>query len=244
MPQIRAAHLGLLWQRYLKEFPLLQELPPIDTPEENFGPGQVRSITVQLMGPAPVPRHWFLSRDQTRVIQVQPDRFVLNWRQIHPEEPYPRYETLRQEFERHYDTYRHFLAEQGIGTLTVRQAEVNYVNRVALDQTKPPKSLRDVLRTWSPSYGPEASFLATPGEVRLVEGHLIADDEGPYARLYISAEPTLGSALLINVTMRGRPRGTGLSSSLAFFDGARDRIVRAFTAVTTEQMHTLWRRTK
>lgn len=244
MPQIRAAHLGLLWQRFYKEFPSLQELPPIDTPEENFGPNQVRSITVQLMGPGPVPRHWFLSRDQTRVIQVQSDRFVMNWRQVHPEEPYPRYETLRQEFEQHYATYRHFLTEQGLGTVTVRQAEVSYVNRVAIDETKSPKALPDVLRTWRPSYGPEASFLGMPNEVRLVESHLISDKEGPYARLYISAEPALGPAFLINLTMRGRPRGTGLRSSLAFFDGARDRIVRAFTAVTTEQMHTLWRRTK
>jgi uncharacterized protein (TIGR04255 family) len=244
MPQVRAAHLGLLWQQYYSDFPSLQELPPIDTPEEEFGPVLTRTITVQLMGLQPVPRYWFLSRDGTRVIQVQSDRFVLNWRRVHPEEPYPRYESLRKEFEQHYLAYLDFLNTRGLGVATIRHAEVNYVNQIQLDPNEHPNGLSDVLRTWRPEYGPEGRFLGKAEEVRLLERHLITDNQGPFARLYISAEPALTSRLLINLTMRGRPRGTDLRSSLGFFDSARDQIVRAFTSVTTDRMHSLWRRTK
>jgi uncharacterized protein (TIGR04255 family) len=244
MPQIRAAHLGLLWERFYDEFPSLQELPTIDTPEEDFGPGQSRTITVQLMGPAPVPRHWFLSRDNTRVIQVQADRFILNWRQMRTGESYPHYESLRREFEQHYVTFAEFLASRGLGTATIRQAEVTYVNRIVVNQPDYSKGLSGVLRNWQPKYGPEAPFLSDADDIRLVERHIVRDSEGPYARLYISAEPA-GAQALVNLTMRGRPRGgTDLRAALGFFDIGRDRIVRGFTAVTTERMHALWRRTK
>jgi len=244
LPQVRAAHLGLLWQRYYAEFPSLQELAPIETAEEEFGPIRTRTITVQLMGPQPVPRHWFVSRDGTRVIQVQADRFVLNWRRAHAEEPYPRYETLRKEFESHYRVYVDFLAEHKLGVPTIRHAEVNYVNQVPLDPKQHPNGLSDVLRTWRPTYGPEAPFLGRAEEVRVVERHVMSDEEGPYARLYVSVEPGIGNVVLINLTLRGRPKGTNLRATLAFFDKARDRIVRAFTSVTTDGMHRLWRRTK
>jgi uncharacterized protein (TIGR04255 family) len=244
LPQVRAPHLGLLWQRFYSDFPSLQELPALETPEEDFGPVLTRTITVQLMGPPPVPRHWFISRDGTRVIQVQSDRFILNWRRVHPEEPYPRYEALREEFERHYLTYQDFLADRSLGVATIRQTEVNYVNQVQFDPKEPPNSLSDVLRIWRPTYGPEAKFLDKPEDVRLVERHVIEDAQGPFARLYISAEPAPGSRVLVNLTMRGRPRGTDLRATFAFFDSARNYIVRAFTSVTTERMHTIWRRTK
>jgi uncharacterized protein (TIGR04255 family) len=244
LPQVRAAHIGLLWERFLEEFPGLQEHPPIDMAEEDFGPTRTRTITVQLMGLQPVPRHWFISHDGSRVIQVQPDRFVLNWRRVHQDEPYPRYETLRGEFEHHYKTYLDFLTEQKLGVPTIRHAEVNYVNQIPVDSETQSIGLSDVLRTWRPAYGPEAPFLSVAEEVRIVERHLLSDQEGPYARLYVSVEPGAGSGILINLTMRGRPRGTDLRATLGFFDLARDRIVRAFTAVTTDRMHTLWRRTK
>lgn len=244
MPQVRAAHLGLLWQRFVGEFPSLQELPPIDTPEEDFSPSPVSTITVQLLGAPPVPRQWFMSRDGARVIQVQADRFVLNWRRINPGEPYPRYETLRDDFENLFSVYSDFLADQTLGVASIRQAEVNYVNKIELNASQQPHDLSDVLRTWRPSYGPEAPFLSAASDVRLVERHLIEDNAGPYARLYVSAEPASQVGALLSLTMRGRPHGTDLEAALSFFDTARDRIVRAFTAVTTEQMHTVWRRTK
>jgi len=244
MPRLRTAHLGLLWQRFYDEFPSLQEHPPIDTPEEDFGPGESRTITVQLMGPAPVPRHWFLSRDETRIIQVQADRFFFNWRQIRPDEPYPHYEALRREFDRHFAVYEEFLARRGLGVATIRHAEVTYINRITLDPNDFSLGLADVLRIWHPSYGPEAPFLRDAQDVRLVERHVIRHQGEPYARLYISAEPAASQAL-INLTMRGRPRaGTDLRAALGFFDDGRDRIVRAFTAVTSEHMHARWRRTK
>ena len=236
--------MGLLWQRLYADFPTLQELPPLDTAEEQFGPVQTHTITVQLIGPQPVPRHWFVSRDGTRVVQVQSDRFILNWRRMQPEEPYPRYEALRQEFQQHFRQYTEFLTERKLGTATVRHAEVNYVNQIQLAPGDKPDALSDVIRTWQPNYGPEATFLNPVEDVRLVERHVITDSRGPFARLYISAEPAASGRLLLNLTMRGRPNGTGHVAAIAFFDMARDRIVRAFTATTTDVMHSVWRRTK
>jgi len=42
--------------------------------------------------------------------------------------------------------------------------------------------------------------------------------------------------------LRGRPLGEGVEGILKFMDFGREKIVRAFSDITTEKMHVLWGR--
>lgn len=244
LPALRAAHLGLLWTEFRGEYPSVEEHPPIETPEEQFGPAVGPQFQIQLLGPPPVPRFWFISADGTRLLQLQQDRFIHNWRRLTPDTAYPRYEALRESFETHFQAFARFLDENRLGTATIRQAEVNYGNHLIPGEGWSEQGeLERVVRMWSPTYEP-GLLEGRPEDIRLAQRHLIADEGGPYARLYVAVEPVVGGALVLNLTVRGRPRSNHLKGTLDFFDMGRKRIVNAFTAVTTAEMHQAWGRIK
>jgi uncharacterized protein (TIGR04255 family) len=245
MPAVAAAHLGLLWAQYTDEFPNLEEHGPIDIAEEEFGDvAPAPAFQVEVVGKPPVPRYWFVSKDGTRLLQVQQDRFIHNWRRQGPATEYPRYEALRQSFDERFRTYASFVHERDLGQVNIRQAEITYVNRIdPVTGWSPQIQLDRIVRMWSPNY--DTTLLADDIElVRLGQRHIIRDAQGPYARLYVSADPAAGSTIILNLAVRGRPRRPGLEGAIEFFDMGRDRIVRAFAAVTTAEIQSIWGRTQ
>lgn len=242
LPNLRLVHLGLLWEQFKADYPDLQEHPPLAPIEERFGTeSHTSDQQIQFMlGPPPVPRVWFGNFDGSRLIQVQQDRFIHNWRST-PERPeYPRYPELRGAFQTHYQAFCAFVEGTG-GDIEGRQAEVSYVNELRPgDGWERPGELYRVLRTLSPR-APD-SPLPIPEDARYAERHVIEGPDGPYARLYIIAEPLITGRMQLTLTVRGRPRDGSAKSLLDFFDMGRERIVENFDLVTTPEMHTIWKK--
>jgi hypothetical protein len=99
-----------------------------------------------------------------------------------------------------------------------------------------------VLRVWRPDFGAESLLTDPVEDVRILQRHRITGASGPFARLYVAVDPVVGGDLVIKLTVRGRPPGGSLGAALEFFDLGRDRIVKAFTALTTDEMHERWDR--
>ena len=85
-------------------------------------------------GLPPIPRVWFVSDDQTWVIQVQRDRFVYNWRSQSADAKYPRFPKILNSFEKCLAVFKRFLDEIGAGQLVPVQYELTYVNHVLQGQ--------------------------------------------------------------------------------------------------------------
>lgn len=243
LPLVRNAHLGLFWAEHLRgDYPQLQEHPPLGLNEESFV-DEPRVLEFRLEPSVPVMRQWFISADESRLIQLQQDRFIQNWRRRSPDADYPRYESLRESFERHFSTYAEFLGRNDLGAASIRQAEVSYINQLQPDDVWQSQSdLGHVLRSWQPDFGAEGLLTDALEDVRVAWRHLITDDGGPYARLYVSVDPVVGGGLVLQLSVRGRPSDGSLKTALSFFDLGRERIVKAFTAITTEAMHRRWKR--
>ena len=98
----KSAHSGLYWSKVLTRYPLTEVYPELPHQIENFDDVQPPTVSIQFeMFNPDNQRYLFLTEPSTRVIQVQRDRFVTNWRQIDGDEPYPRYRAdLRPTFER------------------------------------------------------------------------------------------------------------------------------------------------
>ena len=242
---MRAAHVGLFWSNIRGDYPTLQEQPALNSAIERFDePGQPFEISFEFGESAPPLRAWLLSPDSSRLLQIQNDRFIHNWRRMTPEAPYPRYETVRDEFGTRLDQFASFVEEEQLGTLDVVQAEVNYVNElVAGEVWEGPSDLGEVVAMWKAT---EVATLRSPEEVRVVERHRVETSDGAPARLYISLtpRPDVGgkAAVLLTLTVRGRPT-EGKAGIFRFFDFGRELIVRTFADVTTPAMHALWGRT-
>jgi len=241
LPNLGSTHLGLLWDRFKVDYPVVEEHPPLPPIEERFGVAAPTGPTFEFMiGPAPVPRVWFANPDGSRLIQVQQDRFIHNWRSTQQAPDYPRYPELREGFESHYATFRAFLEDLGT-KVAARQAEISYVNFLQPGQGwDRPGELYRVLRPLS-ARDPD-TLLGVPEDARYAERHVIDGDGGPYARLYVVAEPLINGALHLTLTVRGRPEDTSPEALLAFFDMGRERIVRGFDSVTTDEMHRIWKK--
>jgi uncharacterized protein (TIGR04255 family) len=247
LPLVRNAHLGLFWAEHLRdEFPVIADQPPLPLNEERFekNPAEQSPVQIRLEQGVPVFRQWFISGDDTRLIQLQQDRFIQNWRRRSPDaSDYPRYESLRESFERHFMTYSEFLVSNDLGTPTIRQTEMTYTNHFQPDEVwQDQRDLDRVLRCWRPDFGNEALLTDPIEDVSLAWRHTISDETGPFARLHVSLFPVVAGGLVLQLTVRGKPRDGSLKTTMAFFDMGRERIVKGFTAITTDAMHQRWRR--
>jgi uncharacterized protein (TIGR04255 family) len=106
-------HFGLLWEKFRQEYPRCQEVAPlmpvVESPEQ-LPPQEI------VVSEIPLPRVWFL-HDDGRIIQVQRDRFLHNWRKLQPANEYPRYRKVFHMFQDHFSTFQNFLSENELGFL-------------------------------------------------------------------------------------------------------------------------------
>lgn len=118
---LRTGHLGLLWQEFGPDFTITDDkilLGPVSDEEMNYS---------QL---PPLPRVWFVHKDENELIQVQFNRFLHNWRKRLPDDIYPGYPTIIGNFEKYLSYLGKFLEEQDLGDITPRQYELTYTNHI------------------------------------------------------------------------------------------------------------------
>jgi len=87
-------HAGVYWGSIRDRYPYSEGRPPLISPPEIGGDlfAQVPAM-IGFMQPDSN-RTWFISEDRTNIIQVQKDRFIVNWRQVVGDETYPRFESV------------------------------------------------------------------------------------------------------------------------------------------------------
>jgi uncharacterized protein (TIGR04255 family) len=248
---LRTVHAGMIWERWREAYPRSEDqpvLPPV--PPEDFGlPHPV--FQVQFIGQPAGFRTWYLSEQGDRVVQIQPDRLVLNWRRLSEPEPYPRYETLRPEFEGLLNNLMDFCAAHEIGTGTIQHAEVSYTNPIPLEQVTGPGGAATLLAPWAGKYSddflPGAEDLGLSLRYRIP--HPVTGE--PAGRLYVQAGSVwkAGTAdspprptYLLQLFARGPVANWDMASAIEFLDLAHRWVVSGFASLTTVSMHELWGR--
>jgi uncharacterized protein (TIGR04255 family) len=250
---LRAIQMGLLaarfrplgldrTQEHAPLAPLAPEAPPGSLPS---GP----ALRLEVEDAPPVPRCWFLNENETMLVQVQPDRFVHNWRRGATAEPYPRYQSLLPSFMEHFGVFQDFVEAEKLGELSPDACELTYVNSLPSGAGwDRPGELGKVLAGVSGQYAD--SFLTEPEEIRLAERHAIVDEGGAFrGRLHINVRPAwrlpaMKAELMIVLSARGRPAdGSDVATAVReFFDLGHEWIVRGFASMTTPRMHRIWGR--
>jgi uncharacterized protein (TIGR04255 family) len=131
---LQFAAMADLRSRWMDAYPGTQEQPFLES-----APVPQQSIKVEFGFGPPPRRLWLLSSQGDRVIQIQRDRLIANWRAVPgSDQAYPRYEPLRDEFLRRWYEFEKFVLEQGIAqSLDPQYAEVTYVNLIKADGEEP-----------------------------------------------------------------------------------------------------------
>jgi uncharacterized protein (TIGR04255 family) len=122
---LRSEQVGLFWSEIRKELPVIQQQIELSPP---FGPTQPYGLP----GPGelyPMPRFWLVSEDESIVVQIQKNAFLLNWRKRSDE--YPRFGKVKSEFDRYYSAFAVFVSQELRTEMPLIQAtELTYSNLV------------------------------------------------------------------------------------------------------------------
>ena len=243
----RSVHAGVFWSKIKDRYPSTENYPPIANQMEVFDqdPKPLKSMTFRLDVHNPdAQRYWFLADPPTKLIQVQRDRFVVNWRKVKGDEAYPRYEKeLRPRFAEEWNALIAFLKEQDLGEPEVQQCEVFYVN----DMLRPDdwKEFSDSLSLFSHWWAksPEG-FLPLPSSLNVSGSFTMPDKAG---RLHFTSQRVFRAidereAVHLQLFARGKPKSSSLDDILSWMDLGREWVVRGFTDLTSPEAHKLWGR--
>lgn len=244
IPKFGLPHLGLYWQRIREEFSRFESQPVLASVTEQFDvPVRGARFGIQLIS-QPEYRCWFLNDNGTRLLQVQQDRFIHNWRQVSDEqEPYPRYPAIRETLKTQWTRFTEFLASEMLDSPQVNQLEVTYVNHIDYNKGwKDYGDLQNVVALWS-GRGTDG-FLPSPERVSMDAHYRLPDKRG---RLYITAIPVIRArdsqeVLQLTLTVRGAPKSSSLEDILEWMDFGRMWVVKGFADFTAKEMHKLWGR--
>lgn len=234
---LTAAHTGLLWETLGRAaYPTVHEQPPLPSMVEHLDDQAASVLDVGEV--FTWPRLWFTSRDQDSLIQLQRDRFLINWRA--GAQPYPRYAALFPRFEAVWSTFREFVRAELDLSPSLRQYELTYVNHIPWAPSW--QDLATALRATFPDFAwrVDGRFLASPegGEIRLA--FRLPDEAGRlHVRVRDGRRMADGARLFIlELTARGF-----LPDAVAWFDAAHAWIVRGFADLTSREMQeNTWQR--
>jgi uncharacterized protein (TIGR04255 family) len=244
-----AIALADFWPHVRGDLPRLEKVPALPPAMEEFGPpprsGQIPAI--QFLSEPPGQRYWFISADDTRLVQLQSDRFVLNWRQRRGDDPYPRYRALRRDFEKRFEVLRNqAVPPDKRGLLRADWSEVTYVNHIEAPGRRPNTHapLSDSLRLIAP---PRRSLLP-PEDQQFQQRSVIWTEDvpaQPIGRLHITASSAVRSndgvaIYVVTLVARARPTAPSLKAMFESLDRGRDLVVRTFKEITTPRMHERW----
>lgn len=224
---LNAVMFAQLYSEWRDDYPRFEEHPAI--PSSMSLPGLVFDVGV------PHLRLWFLG-NSGRLIQVQRDRLIVNWRKEAETAAYPRYGSLRVELKRRLSEFTEFLANQHQSELNPNSVEVTYVNQVPLAGAS--SSLSDIVSILHAT--PER--LGSPIETNLsVRFDVSAQLERESAALVVNAQrsPTVDPPLAVLQLSCSMPV-KDLSDAFDALDKARYHVVQSFHSVTTRKMHEEW----
>lgn len=116
--QLRSGHLGILWQKFRPDFPKIED-------QNLVGP-----VSTEDSEKVPLPRVWFIHKNENELIQVQYNRFLHNWRKRQSDDEYPGYKKVIENFEKYLFRFQEFLVEENLGDLAIKEYELSYVDLI------------------------------------------------------------------------------------------------------------------
>lgn len=235
----RSHELAAFVERWSGDLPKVLEKPPLTAMTVDFhGP----AVELRVAEEPETPRLWLMNTEESRLLQIQQDRLVVNWRKLPLDTPYPRYETIRLFVVEAWEHLTTALRQLGRPVPEPSICEVQYVNH--LDERSGWRSVGDTPAVIAPWGGSMSDDFLPPA--RQAAMSLLFDL--PDGRGWLAAEGRSGElrdtrkVLTLNLVARGRAASPDLEGALDFMDLAHDWIVRGFTSITTSEAHKHWRR--
>lgn len=233
----KSVHSSMVWELFKEDFPKVQELPLTESQFETFGGMNIQpNFQFQVGGPPVGSRLWFLTADDSHILQFQPDRIVTNWRKAKSVQDYPRFEGIASSFKSNLQTLVDFVRSFFDYDVDINQAEVVYVNIIPVEHFS---EMGEWFSIWCCDNLDVESFSSSFTEVILDESNK------PYARLKYEISSVFSNdgsvkAFRLSLTFKGKPVENDIESAMKFIATGRETIVSRFDQITTDKAHKIW----
>jgi len=218
-------HFGEYWDLIRDQFPKVEHATPFAFP------GNVRPIEAESFF---LPRVWYLSEDTRRLVQLQQDVFMVNWRQLATPAEYPRFPAIRSTFERTFTTFSEYVERRTGVPLQVERLHLAYINALLQGEgwdtlANADQVLRDGL--WQPGN----RFLPTPTKAAWsfdfdMPGKTVLSAKLAMASRVSDQKPILRLEIAANKLVQEE------IDLFAWIDAAHDMVVSAFRDLTTTEV--------
>lgn len=231
--ELQAGHLGLLWQKLGAEFASTEDhnlLGPISEEEMNY-----RQLP-------PLPRIWFVHKDENELIQMQFNHFAYNWRKRRPDDKYPGYLTFIENFETYLASFQEFLVEQKLGDFTPRAYEIAYINNILENEGW--ETISDLEKVFPNfiSYQGQQTLPSNIMEINYQMVFSLPDDSGQLHLAIRNARRISDNRHLLRVELRAISN-QAYRERRQWFDSAHNVVLDVFSKlVSTKIQETHWGR--
>ncbi len=217
----RAHHLGLFWQKVKGEFPTCQHA------------ARLGSVPLPFKMEDYLPRVWFVSDKQNKLVQLQDDRFYFNWRKTVKGEAYPRYSKIIKAFKAHLRTFQEFLEEEDLGSVNPDSCELTYINHIPKGEGW--ESMADMTGVFRDiTWDKDERFLKDPLSL---EGRVVFPLRQNKGRLHITIshgerQHDMCPVIVLEISARSPQEKKSMQAVWEWFEVAHEGIVCGFADLT------------
>jgi uncharacterized protein (TIGR04255 family) len=244
-----AAHSGWFWKEYVEklgdseEWKQVVEAPKIPEVFERFGVDDVWIQPSLRVVPGVVSsRVQIIRRDGERMIQMQDNRFILNWRK--QASAYPSFQTLLPEFRNMLNAFESFCLEAGFGKPVYNLWEVVYVDQVKKGMMW--DSARNLDRIFPALTPPSVSaHYAPPSDDETISADWRFSLANRRGRLYVQvrqARLQQSNEEVIQLTTTARGPVSDAQSWEQGLDFGHEALRETFLAITSTEAQELWKK--
>ena len=242
---ITIVHHGLFFSRIRDRFPRSQTvvaLPPFRTTRDSPSQDQI----IRIAPADEVPRAWFIEEDEARLVQLQADRLLFNWRHEPSMSEYPHFDRVHDSFAEMYREFENFADDEALGAIKPQNCEMTYINLIPLTGLDGKlRSPQELVRVHHDNYGRE--WTTTAEAINWSEHHILQRHNQPIGRLTATLANVVRTAsadraLQLDITVQGPPAVANFAGVSEFHEIAHEAIVNYFTAITTDVAHEEWER--
>lgn len=230
-PDLLVPHLGQFWGHLSDVYPKCQHAQPL-----------IERSEVEVSTELPLPRLWFLSEDESKLVQLQRDRLVCNWRDLTGAVSYVRFPAVQAEFERVQALWESYVERVTGQPITRAAYSLTYVNvvRSAGGWSSP----AEIARTFPDlQWRSGGRFLPDPSEFAWKKRFDLPRQFGTLGVEIQSAKYAKTNEPIVKFELVARSPSLG-GKEIAFGDWvtvAHEWIVSAFTDLTSESVQReLW----
>ncbi len=231
-----SVHFGQFWLDLGPQYVRTEDHAPL--------PERVEAIaepTAEVLPAPPLRRVFYVTKDENFLYQVQPTRFLSNWRRKRPVDAYPRFESAYEQFSQGWQLFKVFAATNSLGTIAPNQYELTYINHIPEKEEPFPIGIERYLPLFAWKATLANSRIPSPRSATL---ELIFPLKGTTGHLYVSAKHGLRKVderniLVLEITARG-PAAQGGADMDSWFAMAHESAVEAFKGLASPAAQAAW----